>query len=198
MPPGGWSVPPRPQPWFPPYPAVSVPPPVPAPVPAPLGPVQQQPLFPVQGAMPPATLSSFQSSAQMTPPGLPANSLPVSQPLFPVGSSINMPTQNVPFTTPGISQISPADPKSSYAQSVAVSTIGKIYLHPAIQGLNFLLNFLVSSEGNVAILLLNFLACLLLMCIFGCPVVFCFVKSKGLTFSALLPGFGYVEKARVY
>ncbi|KAK4742466.1 hypothetical protein SAY87_000467 [Trapa incisa] len=133
VPPGGWSVPPRPQPWFPPYPAVSVPP-VPAPVPVPLGAVQQQPLFPVQAAVPPPSLSSFQSSAQMTPPGLPpANSLAVPQPLFPVGSSINIPTQNVSFTTPGIGQSSPVDLKTSSAQPINIPIFDSSYRAPAIQ-----------------------------------------------------------------
>ncbi|KAK4803122.1 hypothetical protein SAY86_001325 [Trapa natans] len=131
MPPGGWSVPPRPQPWFPPYPAVSVPP-----VPAPLGAVQQQPLFPVQAAVPPPSLSAFQSSAQMTPPGPhpPVNSLTVPQPLFPVGSSINISAQNMTSTTPGIGQSSPAaDLKSSSAQPGAIPTIGSSYRAPAFQ-----------------------------------------------------------------
>ncbi|XP_031392445.1 protein SUPPRESSOR OF FRI 4 isoform X1 [Punica granatum] len=134
IPSSGWSVPPRPQPWFPPYTAASVPPPVAALAPAPSGPMQQQPLFPVQAAMAPAPPSTFQSSPQITPPGLPSstNALPVSQPLFPVGSSTNMPSQSVPFTTSGISH-SPADLKSPFAQSGAISTPGSSYHTPGSQ-----------------------------------------------------------------
>lgn len=125
--PAGWSVPPRLQAWFTPYTAVSVPPgPVPVPVHPPLGSVQQ-PLFPVQNVMPPPP-ATFQTSGQITPPGLPPStaSLPVSQPLFPVGSNSNMPTQNSLFT-PGIPQGSAAELKSSIAHSSATPTIANSY-----------------------------------------------------------------------
>ncbi|KAK4440373.1 protein SUPPRESSOR OF FRI 4 [Sesamum alatum] len=49
VPPAGWQVPPRPQPWYPQHPAVSVPPPGQAGLP-------QQPLFPVHNVRPPCHL----------------------------------------------------------------------------------------------------------------------------------------------
>ncbi|KAK3432432.1 hypothetical protein EUGRSUZ_E04313 [Eucalyptus grandis] len=69
VPPGGWAIPPRPQPWFPPYPAVSHPPPMPAPLPP-----MQQPLFPVPTAVPSTSSATYPSSLQITPPGLPSSS----------------------------------------------------------------------------------------------------------------------------
>ncbi|XP_022725417.1 protein SUPPRESSOR OF FRI 4-like isoform X3 [Durio zibethinus] len=91
VPPTGWAVPPRPQPWFPRHPSVSVPPS------APTGYVQQ-PLFPVQSVRP-STSPALQPS-QIAPPGLPTSTptLPVSQPLFPVVNN-NIPTQSSPFST---------------------------------------------------------------------------------------------------
>lgn len=126
MPPGGWAIPPRAQPWFPPYPAVSVPPPMPAPLPS-----MQQPLFPVQTAVPPTSSATFPSSLQITPPGLPSasTSLSVSQPLFPVGNS-SMPMQSTPYVQLGIAQNSPADLKSLVANaSVGPTIAGSILLH---------------------------------------------------------------------
>ncbi|KAK2984169.1 hypothetical protein RJ640_020579 [Escallonia rubra] len=113
VPPGGWQVPPRPQPWFPQYPAVSVPPP------APLGMVQQ-PLFPVQNVRPPISSTAppgLQPPVSIAPPGLPASSpsLPVPQPLFPVVANNNVPTQSSPFSAPMLSTSIPlgsAEPKS--------------------------------------------------------------------------------------
>ncbi|XP_056163467.1 protein SUPPRESSOR OF FRI 4 isoform X2 [Syzygium oleosum] len=75
VPPGGWAMPPRAQPWFPPYPAVSVTPPMPAPLPP-----MQQPLFPVQAAVPPTSSATFPSSLQITPPGLPSSSIAQNSP----------------------------------------------------------------------------------------------------------------------
>lgn len=136
VPPGGWAMPPRAQPWFPPYPAVSVTPSMPAPLPP-----MQQPLFPVQTAVPPTSIATFPSSLQITPPGLPSSntSLPVSQPLFPVGNS-SMTMQSTPYVPPGIAQNSPADLKSLVAHaSVGPTIAGSILLHFS-KGLNFLWN----------------------------------------------------------
>ncbi|KAG8474451.1 hypothetical protein CXB51_033814 [Gossypium anomalum] len=95
VPPVGWAVPPRPQPWLPQHPAASVP------LSAPMGYVQQ-PLFPVQGVRPPLAVPSTSPSlqpSQIAPPGLPvsAPTLPVSQPLFPVVNN-SVPTQSSPFS----------------------------------------------------------------------------------------------------
>ncbi|KAL2493988.1 Protein SUPPRESSOR OF FRI 4 [Forsythia ovata] len=96
MPPGGWPVLPRPQPWYPQHPAVSVPPS------APMG-SMQQPLFPVQNVrppVPPATPPVLQPSMTITPPGMSAAApVPVSQPLFPVVPTNNVP-QSSPFSAP--------------------------------------------------------------------------------------------------
>lgn len=100
VPPNAWSVPPRPQPWYPQPPAVSIPPP------APLG-YAQQPLFPVQNVRPPVP-SSAPPALQPThiaPPGLPTSAppAPTSQPLFPVGVNNNITAQNPPFSAPVMS-----------------------------------------------------------------------------------------------
>ncbi|XWS62328.1 hypothetical protein CRYUN_Cryun06bG0001700 [Craigia yunnanensis] len=94
--PAGWAVSPRPQPWFPQHPSVSVPPS------APMG-YMQQPLFPVQSVRPPLAVASTSPALQPShigPPGLPTTTpaLPVSQPLFPVVNN-NVPTQSSPFST---------------------------------------------------------------------------------------------------
>ncbi|XP_038699287.1 protein SUPPRESSOR OF FRI 4-like isoform X2 [Tripterygium wilfordii] len=90
MPPTGWPVPPRTQPWFPQHPALSV---------TPVG-YARQPLFPVQNMRPPlpTSLSSSLQPSQVGPPGLPVSMppVPVSQPLFPVVSSTSV-TQSLPF-----------------------------------------------------------------------------------------------------
>ncbi|XP_022762593.1 protein SUPPRESSOR OF FRI 4 isoform X2 [Durio zibethinus] len=96
IPPAGWAVPPRPQPWFPQHPAVSVP------LSSPMGYVQQ-PLFPVQNVRPPLAVASTSPAlqpSQIAPPGLPISTptLPVSQPLFPVVNN-SVPTQNSSFST---------------------------------------------------------------------------------------------------
>eukprot|EP00257_Ricinus_communis_P020890 XP_015580248.1 protein SUPPRESSOR OF FRI 4 isoform X2 [Ricinus communis] len=107
VPPAGWPVPSRPQPWFSQPPAVSIP------STAPTG-YAQQPLFPVQNVRPPlpsATSPALQLS-QVAPPGLPSSTppIPVSQPLFPVISnnlpqsspfSTHLPTPNIPSSTLG-------------------------------------------------------------------------------------------------
>ncbi|KAL8463706.1 hypothetical protein ACS0TY_034381 [Phlomoides rotata] len=89
-PPAGWQVPPRPQPWYPQHPAVSTPPPGQAGLPP-------QPLFPLQCIrphVPSATTAVLQLSLSVAPPGLPATTpVPVSQPLFPVVPSNNIPPQ---------------------------------------------------------------------------------------------------------
>ncbi|XP_027086270.2 protein SUPPRESSOR OF FRI 4 [Coffea arabica] len=97
IPPAGWPVAPRPQPWYPQHSAVSVPPS------APLG-LPPQPLFPVQNLrppLPPTAPPGLQASVPVVPPGLPAPPpIPVSQPLFPVVPSSNVPAQNSAFSAP--------------------------------------------------------------------------------------------------
>ncbi|XVF00456.1 hypothetical protein REPUB_Repub04eG0002800 [Reevesia pubescens] len=95
VPPAGWAVPPRPRPWFPQHPAVSVPPS------APMG-YMQQPLFPVQSVRPPLTVASTSPAlqpSQIAPPGLTTSTptIPVSQPLFPVVNN-NVPSQSSSFS----------------------------------------------------------------------------------------------------
>lgn len=97
LPQNGWQVAPRPQPWYPQPPAVSVPPP------SGLG-YAQQPLFPVQAPLP-----------STTSPGLPASMhpVPVSQPLFPVVGVNNLPTQSSPYSAPMLSTNIPSNPLGS-------------------------------------------------------------------------------------
>ncbi|GAA0159748.1 DNA metabolism protein [Lithospermum erythrorhizon] len=111
MPHAGWPVPPRPQPWYPQYPAGSIPPP-------PMG-LPSQPLFPLQN-MRPGMVSmapSVPPALPITPPGL--TSVPnvsVSQPLFPVVSNSNMSSQSAPRSAPMVSSTqfsSMLDPNSS-------------------------------------------------------------------------------------
>ncbi|KAI5602277.1 hypothetical protein BDE02_01G145600 [Populus trichocarpa] len=110
VPPAGWPVPPRPQPWFPTHPAVSI---------SPSAPIAyaQQPLFPVQNMRPPvpSTTSIAHPPSQTPPPGLPSSTPPVSQPLFPVVNN-NLP-QSSPFSAPlpptSISSSSPGEVKGS-------------------------------------------------------------------------------------
>lgn len=81
VPPAGWAVPLRPQPWFPQHPA---------PVAGPVGLPQQQPLFPVQNVRP-----ALPSTTSPTP------FVPISQPLFPIANnSIATPPQSSPFSAP--------------------------------------------------------------------------------------------------
>lgn len=105
MPPAGWPLPPRHPPWYPQYPAVSVPPP------APMG-LPQQPLFPVQNARPPMPATA--SPTIVAPPGIPAPPVPVSQPLFPVVPNNNNLTQGSPFSAP---MLSTSVPFSSAAEA---------------------------------------------------------------------------------
>lgn len=105
----GWPALPRPQPWYPQYPAGSVPPPPPMSLP-------QQPLFPVQNMRPPVqstappTLTSF----PITPPGLPTpTSVTVSQPLFPVVPPNSIPAQGSPFSAPKLPTSSSAEVQNS-------------------------------------------------------------------------------------
>ncbi|KAK6254231.1 hypothetical protein QUC31_015951 [Theobroma cacao] len=122
VPPTGWAVPPRPQPWFPQHPAVSVPPS------APMGYVQQ-PLFPVQGVrptLPVVSTSTALQPSQIAPPGLPTSTppLPVSQPLFPVVNN-NVPTQSSPFSTSLPTSVQPsttAEVKGSIEVHSSVNT----------------------------------------------------------------------------
>lgn len=140
LPPAGWPVPPRPQPWFTQHPAVSVPPP------GPLG-LVQQPLFPVQNLRPPipSTVSpGLQPSLPVAPPGLPASTpVPVSQPLFPVVATNNIPSQGSPFSAPllptSIPISSSADLKSSINLHASNNTsLASSYHTPSFPGLNFL------------------------------------------------------------
>ncbi|EPS72274.1 hypothetical protein M569_02488 [Genlisea aurea] len=109
VPPSGWPVAPRPQPWYPQNPTVSLPPP-PSVVP-------QQPLFPVRNVQ---TSPAFQQTLPITPPGLSAAiSLPVSQPLFPV-----IPSSTSPFaaaTSTGLavssSEVTGAEPPFSFSSN---------------------------------------------------------------------------------
>ncbi|GFS44812.1 zinc finger (C2H2 type) family protein [Actinidia rufa] len=116
VPPAGWSVPPRPQQWFPPYPAASVPP-------APLGMVQQ-PLFPVQNVRPPVPSSAplVQPSFPIAPPGLSqAANVPVSQPLFPVVVNNNISAQSLPFSAPTLSTSIPLSSPLELKSSIDIS-----------------------------------------------------------------------------
>lgn len=101
--PNAWGVvPPRPQPWFPQPPAVSIPPPVP---------YAQQPLFPVQNVRPPLpSTTSPVLQTQITPPGLPTSTppVPVSQPLFPVVGNNHTTTQSSPFSAAPLSSSVPS------------------------------------------------------------------------------------------
>ncbi|GAB2227262.1 hypothetical protein Droror1_Dr00009077 [Drosera rotundifolia] len=96
VPPMGWQVP-RPQPWYPGFPGVSVPPAPPVLMP-------QQPLFPVQNVPPSLTTSAPhvpQPTFPVNPPGVlssPASA--PSQPLFPVATANSMPNQNTSANPP--------------------------------------------------------------------------------------------------
>ncbi|GFZ19565.1 zinc finger (C2H2 type) family protein [Actinidia rufa] len=128
VPPAGWSVPPHPQPWFPPYPAASVPP-------APLRMVQQ-PLFPVQNVRPP--VPSNAPVVQPSPPGLSqAAPVPVSQPLFPVVANNNISTQSLPFSAPTLSTSIPLSSPLELKSSIDISNNSSAasgYHKPGIQG----------------------------------------------------------------
>ncbi|TXG57896.1 hypothetical protein EZV62_015725 [Acer yangbiense] len=125
MPPAGWSMPPRPQPWYPQHPGYG-----------------QQPLFPVQNARPPlpSTTSPALQPSQVIPPGLPSSTPPVSvsQPLFPVVNN-NTPTQSSPFSPPMLSTSLPASssteikvPTDVYS-NVSTSMTSSYHL-PSMQG----------------------------------------------------------------
>ncbi|XP_060191684.1 protein SUPPRESSOR OF FRI 4 isoform X3 [Lycium barbarum] len=107
MPPAGWPVPPRHPPWYPQYPAGSVPPA------APMG-LPQQPLFPVQNVRPPMPATA--PPTLVAPPGLPTSTPPVSvsQPLFPVVPNNNNLAQSSPFSAP---MLSTGVPLSSAAEA---------------------------------------------------------------------------------
>ncbi|KAJ0018941.1 hypothetical protein Pint_12004 [Pistacia integerrima] len=133
VPPAGWPAPPRPQPWYPQHPAVSMPP-------APAG-YGQQPLFPVQNVRPPlpSSTSALQPS-QVIPPGMPLSTQPVavSQPLFPVVNN-NTPTQSSPFSAPIPSTTVPVSSSAEIKGSIDVhsganSTMTSSYHVPSMQG----------------------------------------------------------------
>lgn len=132
MPPNSWTVPPRPQPWYPQHSAMPVPP-------APLG-YAQQPLFPVQNVrppLPPSTSPALQS-AHITPPGLPTSTPPVavSQPLFPVSGTNNVSTQSSPFLSTSIPSSSPLEVKASLDAHLGTNTsLPSSYQAPNIPGL---------------------------------------------------------------
>ncbi|KAF5192696.1 Bub3-interacting and glebs motif-containing protein [Thalictrum thalictroides] len=114
VPPPGWPIPPRPQPWYPQHSAVSLPPG------APVG-LAQQPLFPIQNVRPPlssATSPALAPSYPITPPGLPSSTpaISVSQPLFPVSGNHAIPSQSSAFPasaiSASISSSSPSEPKN--------------------------------------------------------------------------------------
>ena len=118
--PAGWTVSPRPQPWFPQHLSVSAPPS------APMGYIQQ-PLFPVQSVRPPLAVASTSPAlqpSQIAPPGLPASTptLPVSQPLFPVVNN-NVPTQSSPFS---------ASLPTSVPPSTSAEVKGSIEVHSSV------------------------------------------------------------------
>ncbi|XP_077253449.1 zinc finger (C2H2 type) family protein [Tasmannia lanceolata] len=129
--PSGWPIP-RPQHWFPQHPA------------APVGPVPQQPLFPIQNVNSPLasiTASSLRPSFSISPPGLPSSTppVPVSQPLFPIGSNSNTPTLSSPFSasshTEAIPSNSPAEIKNLInTNSISINSIANAYHVPSIQG----------------------------------------------------------------
>ncbi|KAK9267796.1 hypothetical protein L1049_010232 [Liquidambar formosana] len=136
MPPSGWPVPPRPQPWFPQHPAVLNPPPVP------MG-LVQQPLFPVQNVQPPLpsnTSPALQPSLPIAPPGLPSStpSVPVSQPLFPIGTNNSIPTHTSPFSVPMLSRSIPLSSPVEFrspinSHSSSSTSMASSYLAPNMQ-----------------------------------------------------------------
>ncbi|KAJ4982189.1 hypothetical protein NE237_033026 [Protea cynaroides] len=144
VPPSGWSAPPRPQPWFPQYPRVSVPPA------APLG-LAQQPLFPIQTGQPPlsSAISPHQPSFPITPPGLPSSTplTPVSQPLFPISGNATALTHSSPFSAPVLSTIIPLNNLTELKSSVDTyssvnSSTANSYHAPTVQG-----GFFVNSHS---------------------------------------------------
>ncbi|KAJ8758656.1 hypothetical protein K2173_000377 [Erythroxylum novogranatense] len=119
VPPAGWPVPPRPQPWFPQQPAASITPS------APMG-YAQQPLFPVQNVRPPLqpTTSPALQPSQVTLAGQPSSMppVPVSQPLFPIVNN-NLPQSSsfsAPLPSTGLAEVKGSvDTQSGANPSVA-------------------------------------------------------------------------------
>ncbi|ESR61856.1 hypothetical protein CICLE_v10015448mg [Citrus x clementina] len=135
VPPAGWPVPPRPQPWYPQHAAVSIPPP------AAVG-YAQQPLFPVQNVRPPLASSTSPAlqPSPVVPPGMPSSTPPVtvSQPLFPVVNN-NTTSQSSLFSAPipstSIALSSSAEIKGSVdAHSSANTSVTNSYHVPSMQG----------------------------------------------------------------
>ncbi|XP_043690220.1 protein SUPPRESSOR OF FRI 4-like [Telopea speciosissima] len=151
VPPSGWPVPPRPQPWFPQHPALSIPPV------APVG-LAQQPLFPIQTGQLPlsSTTSPHQPPFPITPPGLPSSTLlvpAVSQPLFPISVSATAPTHSSPFSAPVLSTTTPpsasAELKSLLDTYSSVNTSTEnIYHVPTLQGGSFVNSHTYASGPN--------------------------------------------------
>lgn len=147
-PPAGWQVPPRPQPWYPQHPAVSAPPPGQAGLPP-------QPLFPVHNIRPSAAPPVIQPSLSVTPPGMPATTpIPVSQPLFPVVPSNNIP-QSSPFSAP---MPSLSLPLRSSLEMTSAPQFGSTlpinsYLTSGIPGLCFPFNLYFPCNGMMSSLL---------------------------------------------
>ncbi|CAI9090673.1 OLC1v1025491C1 [Oldenlandia corymbosa var. corymbosa] len=136
MPPvnAGWPAPPRPQPWYPQHPAVSVPPVTQVVMPP-------QPLFPVQGMrppMPPAGPLGLQVTMPMVPPGLPSSTapVPVSQPLFPVVPTNNIPGQGSPFSAPTIPTSLPLSSPAELASNASLTAATPVNSHSYASGPN--------------------------------------------------------------
>lgn len=165
VPPAGWPVPPRPQPWYPQHAAVSIPPP------AAVG-YAQQPLFPVQNVRPPLASSTSPAlqPSPVVPPGMPSSTPPVtvSQPLFPVVNN-NTTSQSSLFSAPipstSIALSSSAEIKGSVdAHSSANTSVTNSYHVPSMQGLIilslimkiFLFTMLCLIEKGVSFFFFNF------------------------------------------
>lgn len=124
----GWQVP-RPQAWYPPPPAVSVPPAVPVPPVVSVPP--QQPLFPVQSVAPPLSSTAApvtQPPFQVNPPGVhpPPAPIPVSQPLFPVGAP-NQTSAVSPLGPSSVSTSTPTDVKAAVYPPVASNMVNNYH-----------------------------------------------------------------------
>eukprot|EP00262_Sarcandra_glabra_P015268 TRINITY_DN466_c0_g1_i1.p1 TRINITY_DN466_c0_g1~~TRINITY_DN466_c0_g1_i1.p1 ORF type:complete len:377 (+),score=75.21 TRINITY_DN466_c0_g1_i1:306-1436(+) len=147
----GGLIPPRPQPWFPQHPALSVPPAIP------VGLTQQQPLFPIQNVRTPlaaTTSPALPPSFQISPPGLPSSTppVPVSQPLFPISSTSNTPAQSS-FSAASLSATiaSPTQFKTSVdTNSISNTSIMSSYSAPSIEGVAPISSHMYASGPNTS------------------------------------------------
>ncbi|KAK1325035.1 hypothetical protein QJS10_CPA01g00643 [Acorus calamus] len=114
LPPAGWPMPARSQPWFAQRP-VTVPP-------VPMGMAPQQPLFPIQNVRPPMTPMTAATSFQINPPGLPSTPVAVSQPLFPIATNTNAPIQSAPFSSTSISSSIPSTAPADLKNPVDINS----------------------------------------------------------------------------